>query len=140
MANHGIKPAWRILMREPLKEYQTIDEFIIQFPPEVQAIMQKLRSVIHEMAPEATEAIAYGIPTFTFHGNLVHFSAYRHHIGFYPTSSGISQFKDHLTQYEISKGTVRFPIDQPLPYDLIRDIVAYRVNENLTKSASKKRK
>jgi len=68
------------------------------------------------------------------------FSAYRHHIGFYPTSSGINQFKDRLMRYEISKGTVRFPIDQPLPYDLIRDIVAYRVNENLTKSASKKRK
>lgn len=123
-----------------MNAYTTIDEFIVQFPPEVQDILQKLRKLIHEAAPEATEAIAYGIPTFRFHGNLVHFSAFKNHIGFYPTSSGVSHFMDRLAPYELSKGTVRFPMDQPLPYDLIREIVAFRVKENLEKSASKKKK
>lgn len=123
-----------------MNTYTTIDEFIIQYPPGVQELLQKLRSVIRETVPEATEAIVYGIPTFRFHGNLVHFSAYKNHIGFYPTSSGVSHFKDRLAGYELSKGTIQFPIDQPLPYDLIREIVAFRVKENLEKAASKKKK
>lgn len=123
-----------------MQSYTTIDEFISQFPPEVQSILQKLRALIHETAPEATEAISYGIPTFKFHGNLVHFSAYKNHIGFYPTSSGVSAFMDRLAGYELSKGTIQFPIDQPLPFDLIREIVAFRVKENLQRVSARKKK
>lgn len=123
-----------------MQAYTTIDEFISQFPPEVQSILQKLRALIHETAPEATEAISYGIPTFKFHGNLVHFSAYKNHIGFYPTSSGVSAFMDRLAGYELSKGTIQFPIDQPLPFDLIREIVAFRVKENLQRVSARKKK
>jgi uncharacterized protein YdhG (YjbR/CyaY superfamily) len=123
-----------------MNAYTTIDEFISQYPPEVQSILQKLRKLIHETAPEATEAIAYGIPTFKFHGNLVHFSAYKNHIGFYPTSSGVEKFKDRLARYELSKGTIQFPIDQPMPFDLIREIVEFRVKENLERASFRKKK
>ena len=123
-----------------MNPYSNIDEFIDQFPPDVQKILQELRKVIQETAPDATEAISYGIPTFKLHGNLVHFSAYKSHIGFYPTSSGIEKFKDQLSAYDLSRGTVRFPIDKPLPYDLIRKIVVFRVNENLTRTAEKAKK
>lgn len=127
-------------MREPRTEYRTIDEFIGQFPADVQKILQELRSVIREAAPGATEAISYGIPTFKLHGNLVHFSAYAHHIGFYPTSSGIEKFRESLSAYELSRGTVRFPIDKPLPYDLIREMVTFRVKENQAKAVAKQGK
>lgn len=120
-----------------MKTYSTIDEFIAQFPSDVQAILQELRRVIHETAPGATEAISYGIPTFKLQGNLVHFSAYKSHIGFYPTSSGIEKFKDQLSEYNLSRGTVRFPIEKPLPYDLIRKIVSFRVAENKARAAAK---
>lgn len=109
----------------------TIDSFIAGFPEDTQKILQQFRRVIHETAPEAKEAMAYGIPTFTLNGNLVHFSAYEHHIGFYPTSSGISAFKKELSPYKSAKGSVQFPLDKPMPWDLIRKIVAFRVNENV---------
>jgi len=118
----------------------TIDEFIAQFTPETQALLQKIRTVIHEAAPEASEAIAYGIPTFVLHGNLVHFSAYKNHIGFYPAPSGIEQFKEALAKYQKGKGTIQFPIDQPIPYDLVREVTLFRVNENERKAAAKKAK
>jgi uncharacterized protein YdhG (YjbR/CyaY superfamily) len=111
-----------------------IDTFIAGFPKGTQKILQKLRSTIRKTAPDAEEKIAYGIPTFTLHGNLVHFSAYKHHIGFYPTSSGIQAFKKELTAYKIAKGSVQFPLGKPLPLDLISMIVKFRVKENLEKT------
>lgn len=111
---------------------QTIDEFIAKYPKDVQATLQKIRAVIHKAAPDAAEKISYGIPTFVFHGNLVHFSAYDTHIGFYPGSAPIAQFADQLKPYDTSKGTVRFPLDK-VPYDLISDMTKYAVQRNLEK-------
>lgn len=115
------------------KQYFTIDEYIADFPPKVQEILQQIRQVIHETAPEATESIAYAIPTFKQNGNLVHFAAFRDHISFFPTSSGISAFRSELSRYKISKGTVQFPLDKPIPYDLIKYITAFRVKEVTSK-------
>jgi len=111
----------------------TIDEFISNYPKAIQVIMQELRSEIHELVPEAKEKISYGIPTFAFHGNLVHFAAFTHHIGFYPGASPIAEYKKELKPYVTSRGTVRFPIDKPLPYPLIRKLVKAAVKRNLTK-------
>jgi uncharacterized protein YdhG (YjbR/CyaY superfamily) len=118
----------------------TIDEFIALYPIDVQEILKKVRATIKKAAPEAAETIAYGIPTFVLKGNLVHFAAYKNHIGFYPTSSGIARFKDELTTYKTSRGTVQFPLDKPIPYDLISKIVAFRVKENLEKAEVKVKK
>jgi uncharacterized protein YdhG (YjbR/CyaY superfamily) len=117
-----------------------IDDFIARYPEAVQEILQKIRSIIKETAPGAQEAIKYGIPTFVFHGNLVHFSAYQNHIGFYPAPTGIEQFKEELSPYLAGKGTIQFPLGQPIPYDLIRKIVEFRVNENLAKAQAKSKK
>jgi len=107
-----------------------INEYISGFPPEVREILEKIRHIIREAAPKAEETINYGIPTFKLNGNLVHFAAFRKHIGFYHTPSGIEAFKEQLAGYEISKGTVKFPLDKPIPYNLIRGIVDFRVKEN----------
>ncbi|MDF2659360.1 MAG: hypothetical protein K0Q94_2151 [Paenibacillus sp.] len=115
--------------------FATIDDYISQFPPEVQDILRTLRNVIKEAAPEAKEKISYQMPTFVLHGNLVHFAAYKNHIGFYPAPSGIEAFQQELAAYKGAKGSVQFPIDKPLPYDLIRRIVQYRVAENVKKAA-----
>ena len=120
-------------MRESRKRFETVDEYIATFPRNVQDILEELRQTIHNSAPDAKEAISYQIPTFKLNGNLVHFAAFKNHIGFYPTSSGISRFKKELSRYEVSRGTVRFPINEPIPSDLIRKIVKYRVKENLDK-------
>ena len=109
----------------------TIDEYIAGFPPEVQAILQKIRITIREAAPAAEETISYAIPTFTLRGNLVHFAAFKGHIGFYPAPTGMEQFQSELTPYASGKGTAQFPLDGPIPYDLIRRIVEFRVKENL---------
>jgi len=93
-----------------------------------------MRQTIRKAAPEAVEAISYGIPTFKLNGNLVHFAAFRKHIGFYPTSSGIRAFKKEISTYKWSKGSVQFPIDKPIPYDLVKKIVRFRVKENLKKN------
>ncbi len=116
-------------MRKIKTDIKTIDEFIAIFPENVKEILQKIRQTIHEAAPEAKENISYGIPTFTLKGNLVHFSAYEHHIGFYPGAGAIVAFKDDLKAYNTSKGTVQFPLDQPIPYDLIKKITLYRVSQ-----------
>ena len=113
------------------KQFQTIDEYIATFPENVQSIMEKIRKVIREAAPEAEEAISYGMPTFKLNGNLVHFAAYENHIGFYPTPSGIETFKEELSPYKGGKGSVQFPIAEPLPLDLVEKIVIFRVKENL---------
>jgi uncharacterized protein YdhG (YjbR/CyaY superfamily) len=112
---------------------KTINEYIAMFPQNVQDILKKLRRVIRQSVPGAEETISYGIPTFKLNGNLVHFAAYRNHIGFYPTSSGIEAFKKELLSYKWAKGSVQFPLDKPLPFDLVKKIVAYRVRENLGK-------
>lgn len=117
-------------MDEKRNTAATIDEYIKQFPEYVQNILQQLRQVIKESAPEAQEKISYQMPTFYFHGNLVHFAAYKNHIGFYPTPSGITEFQKELSKYKSAKGSVQFPIDEPLPLDLIRKIVEFRVKEN----------
>lgn len=113
--------------------YKTIDEYIELFPAEVQSILNQIRALIRSIAPEAGEKIGYGIPTFTLNGNLVHFAAYDHHIGFYPGSEGIEKFKSEFGNYVVTKGTVQFPLDQPIPYNLIRRITEYRVQANRNK-------
>lgn len=118
----------------------SIDEYIAQFPVEVQEILETLRRIIKESAPDATEKISYQMPTFDLHGNLVHFAAWKKHIGFYPTSSGINAFKQELSEYKGSKGAVQFPLGKPLPYELIREIVTFRVAENIKKAETKSKK
>jgi len=113
--------------------FTTTDEYIAQFPPDVREILQNLRAVIKEAAPEATEKISYQMPTFYLNGNLVHFAAYARHIGFYPAPSGIEAFKEELSPYKGAKGSVQFPLDKPLPIDLIGRIVRFRVSENIKK-------
>lgn len=119
---------------------RTIDEYIAGFPPAVRKILQQIRATIKEAAPDAEEAIKYQIPTFVLHENLVHFAAFKSHIGFYPSPSGIEQFKGELSVYEGAKGSVRFPIDQPMPLRLIKKIVVFRVKEVQSKVDAKKRK
>ena len=118
---------------------KNIDEYIAQFPNEVQEKLQRLRETIREAAPDAVEKISYQMPTFYLGGNLVHFAAYQNHIGFYPTPSGIEKFTEALSRYEGGKGSVKFPLNQPIPYDLVREIVLFRVNENLEKAKKKRR-
>jgi uncharacterized protein YdhG (YjbR/CyaY superfamily) len=113
------------------KRPNDIDKYIAGFPKDIQDILEKIRKTIRKAAPEAKEAIKYRIPTFTLNGNLVHFAAFKNHIGFYPTPGGIEIFKEELSVYEGAKGSVRFPLDKPIPYKLISRIVKYRVKENL---------
>jgi uncharacterized protein YdhG (YjbR/CyaY superfamily) len=121
------------------KQFKTIDEYINTFPEAVRNILNELRQTIKEAAPEAEETINYQIPTFTLHGNLVHFAAFKNHIGFYPTPTGMEAFKRELSSYKGAKGSVQFPINQPLPLPLIRRIVEYRVKENLERKQKNKR-
>lgn len=127
-------------MEENKIRFSSIDEYILQFPLEVQEILTNLRNVIKESAPEAVEKISYQMPTFALHGNLVHFAAYQKHIGFYPASSGIAAFTDKLLEYKTSKGAVQFPINKPLPYELIREIVRFRIDENIKRVEEKLKK
>ncbi|MDT3428836.1 uncharacterized protein YdhG (YjbR/CyaY superfamily) [Paenibacillus forsythiae] len=120
--------------------YGSIDEYIAACTPEVQPILQTLRQVIQEAAPDAKEKISYQMPTFELHGNLVHFAAFKKHIGFYPAPSGIEAFQEELKEYHKSKGTLQFPLDQPLPYDLISRIVKYRAASNKEKAETKLKK
>ena len=114
----------------------SVDEYIAGFPPQTQQVLTELRELIRVSAPDATEAISYAIPTFDLNGHLVHFAAYRHHIGFYPTGRGIEAFADELGPYKSGKGSVQFPLGRPLPTDLIRRIVEFRVAENIAKAPS----
>ena len=116
-----------------------IDEFIAGYPENIQKILKKIRATIRKAAPKAEETINYGIPTFTLNGNLVHFSAFKKHIGFYPAPSGIENFKTELSAYESAKGSVKFPLDQPIPFDLITKIVKFRGKENLKKAKQNRR-
>lgn len=119
---------------------RTIDEYIAGFPQDVQEILRKIRMTIRKAAPDAQETINYRMPTFTLNGNLVHFAAFKNHVGFYPTPTGIEAFKKDLSAYKGAKGSVQFPLDQPIPFDLISRIVTFRVKENLEKAAAKSKK
>lgn len=119
---------------------QNIDEYIAGQPKEVQSLLKKIRATIKKAAPQAAETINYQMPTFTLHGNLVHFATFKTHIGFYPTPSGIAKFQKELAAYKGAKGSVQFPLDQPMPFDLITKIVQFRVKENLAKAAAKGKK
>jgi uncharacterized protein YdhG (YjbR/CyaY superfamily) len=113
--------------------YKTIDEYIKTFPPDIQIILEKMRQTIRKSAPEATEAISYQMPAFKLNGNLVFFAAFKNHIGFFPTPSGIEAFREELSPYKLSKGTIQFPLDKPVPFDLVKKIVIFRVKENSKK-------
>ena len=117
-----------------------IDEYIADQPVQVQPLLQKIRKTIAKAAPMAEEAIKYQIPTFVLNGNLVHFAAFTKHIGFYPGPSGIANFAAQLSYYKSAKGSVQFPLDQPVPYNLIAEIVKFRVQETLAKSGARKKK
>jgi uncharacterized protein YdhG (YjbR/CyaY superfamily) len=114
---------------------KSVDEYIAGFPRDVQAILRQVRATIKKAAPDAEEAIKYRVPTFVLNGNLVHFAAFKNHVGFYPTPSGIKEFKDELAPYESAKGSVQFPFDEPMPLKLIERIVKFRVREIRGKSA-----
>jgi uncharacterized protein YdhG (YjbR/CyaY superfamily) len=120
--------------------FSTIDGYIATFPPEVQKKLEEMRAVIQAAAPEAVEKISYQMPTFYLNGNLVHFAAFKKHIGFYPAPRGIEVFKEELSGFQGGKGSVQFPLDQPLPLDLINRIVKFRVADNLKNAEAKSRK
>lgn len=116
----------------------TIDEYIAGFPEPIQLMLEQIRATVKTAAPEAEEAIAYGMPTFRLNGNLVHFAAFKNHIGFYPAPTGIEAFKEQLSVYKGAKGSVQFPLDQPMPLQLISDMVTYRVAQNVASKKAKK--
>lgn len=116
-----------------------IDEYIAGFPKEVQTVLEQVRATIRKAAPDAEEAISYGIPTFKLKKtNMVHFAGFKNHIGFYPTPAGSEAFKDVLSAYKTGKGSVQFPLDQPMPLDLITRIVQFRIGQIFEKTAKKK--
>ena len=119
---------------------QNIDEYIAGFPQDVQEILEKIRETIQEAAPDAEETISYQMPTFRLKGNLVHFAAFKKHVGFYPAPTGIEEFRQELSVYGGGKGSVRFPLDKPIPLDLISKIVEFRVKENLERAAAQEKK
>lgn len=120
--------------------FTSIDEYIATFPEEVRAKLQQIRETIKAAAPDAEEKISYQMPTFALKGNLVHFAAHKNHIGFYPMPSAIEAFKEEIARYESAKGSIQFPLDEPVPLDLITRIVKLRVAENLKKAELKSRK
>ncbi len=126
MKNHGLRP-------------KNIDEYIVSFSPEVQSILEKIRSTIRKAAPEAVEKISYQIPTFVLMGNLVHFAAFKKHIGLYPPVKGDEKLKAEISRYQGEKGNLKFPLDEPIPYALISRIVKFRVKEQLARAESKRR-
>ena len=115
------------------QKYQNIDDYISRARLEVQQKLRELKAVIKAEVPDAEERIAYGMPTYSQNGNLVHFAAFTNHIGFYPAPSGIENFKEELARYKTSKGAIQFPLDQDIPMDLVREIVRFRLKENLAK-------
>jgi uncharacterized protein YdhG (YjbR/CyaY superfamily) len=119
-----------------------MDEYIAEFPPETQTVLEKVRALIRTAAPEATETMSYAIPTFDVKGrHLVHFAGYKKHIGFYPVPGGVDEaFKEEIAPYKRGKGTLQFPLDQPLPWDLLRRIVEFRVQEEASKASKRPRR
>lgn len=127
-------------MRKGQSEPKDIDEYIAGFPEDVQEILEEIRTTIRKAAPDAEETIKYQMPTFTLNGNLVHFAAFKKHIGFYPAPRGVEKFKEALSAYEGAKSTVRFPLDKPIPFGLISKIVKFRVKKNLERAQGKRKK
>jgi uncharacterized protein YdhG (YjbR/CyaY superfamily) len=127
-------------MDEKTSGFNTIDEYIASFPPDIKKKLEEMRATIRAAAPQATEKISYQMPTFYLNGNLVHFAAFKKHIGFYPAPRGIEAFREELSVYKGAKGSVQFPLDEPLPLELVSRIVKYRVAENLKKAEATKRK
>jgi|ERR1043165_1406101 uncharacterized protein YdhG (YjbR/CyaY superfamily) len=125
-------------MKTKQKQPTTIDEYIAGFPRDVQPLLAKVRATIRKAAPDAEEAISYRMPTFKLHGNMIHFAGYNHHIGLYPGSRPIEVFKDELTKYKTSKGTVQLPLDKPIPVGLITKITKFCVKRNLERAVSRK--
>jgi len=119
-------------------KFETVDEYLSAFPKNTRDILKKLRQTIKQAAPQAKEVISYNMPAFKLNGMLVYYAAYKEHIGFYPTPSGIEAFKKELSGYVGAKGSVQFPINKPMPFDLISKIVKFRVRENLEKKKVKK--
>ena len=117
--------------------FDSIDQYIASFPEETQKILEEIRSTVKAAAPEAEEKISYQMPTFFLNGNLIHFAAFKNHIGIYPTPSGTQAFKDEISRYQGAKGSIRLPIDEPMPLELIGKIVKFRVAENLVKAKAK---
>jgi uncharacterized protein YdhG (YjbR/CyaY superfamily) len=125
---------WFTTIMDSKKQFKTIDEYIAMFPPEIKKVLEKVRQTIHTAAPGAVEGISYGMPSFTFKGSsLVYFGGWKNHIGFYPIPSAMKKFAKELSMYESGKGSVKFPLDQPIPYDLITRIVKFRAKENVAK-------
>ena len=118
--------------------FSSIDEYLAAQPPGIREKLKKLRQTITKAAPEAEEVISYQMPAYKFHGMLVYFAVFKNHISFFPTSSGVQFFKDRLTAFEISKGTIKFPLDKPIPLRLVAEIVKFRVQENTDKHFLKK--
>lgn len=117
---------------------QTIDQYIAGFPKDIQVILEQVRATVRKAAPGARETIKYAIPTFMQNGNLVHFAAFKNHIGFYPTPGAGEEFKEALSIYKTGKGSVQFPLDQPMPLDLITKIVQWRVEKDREKGRKKR--
>lgn len=120
--------------------FSSIDEYIAQFPSDVQQLLVTMRKTIRKVAPSSKEVISYQMPTFKQEGNIVHFAAYKNHIGFYPAPSGIREFQGEINVYKNSKGAIQFPINEPLPIALIEKITTFRLNENLEKAMTKNKK
>ncbi len=116
-----------------------VDAYIAQFPADVQGKMQQIRSLIKSVAPQAEEMIAYGMPAYKLHGPLVYFAGYKNHIGFYATPTGHSAFAEELSKYKQGKGSVQFPLSEPMPFDLIKRIVAFRLQENLSEKVKSRK-
>jgi uncharacterized protein YdhG (YjbR/CyaY superfamily) len=124
---------------ETKKSFTSIDEYIASFPKETQKILKEIRATIKAAAPQAEEKISYQMPTFFLNGNLIHFAAFKNHIGLYPTPSGTEAFKEEIAKYKAAKGSIQLPIDEPMPLKLISRIVKFRVAENLQKAKTKGR-
>ena len=127
-------------MKANNKSFNSIDEYIENFPDDIQIILQKIRKTIKKAAPDSEEVISYRMPAFKQNSVLVYFAAFKDHIGFFPTAKPIIIFKDRLTAYKNSKGTIQFPLDKKIPFDLIAEITKYRLKEDLEKTKSKTKK
>lgn len=117
-----------------------MDDYIAGFPPDVRLILEKMRVTIRQAAPGAVETVKYRLPTFVLNGNLVHFGAFKKHIGFYAMPTGNQEFRKELSAYKGGRGSVQFPLDKPIPYGLVSKVVKFRVRENLERTAAKRRK
>lgn len=121
-----------------MKSYKNVDAYIADQPKQIQNLLEKLRATIRKAAPESDESISYGMPAYKFYGPLVYFGAFKDHIGFFPTPSGINHFADQLKNYHTAKGTVHFEFNKPLPVRLVAEMVKFRIHENLMKQEAKK--